>query len=285
MDRKCAEWVQEKRCECIRKVSELNRRRKEILETIPRINRKCRLLNESVLRVKDRLRGAENALRELSALAGVEYKIDLPDFESEVTQLVRELYGERETLQRQVPEIDEEINRTNRETQKSVNARVSETIKEFTALEKSSVETETKQILDSGAQMEDECKRMKDQELFRLRSETNRLKEKLTEDYEREVKSCEEVIKDYSSSGKNDTPSVVADLRKRIDSLTEQYRRDTQEIRDHYVRDLNEIMSKYDTKTQRIHEEINSEINEALIRSRNKTDDFVRRVSNLSVFT
>ena len=129
--------------------------------------------------------------------------------------------------------------------------------------------------------MEQERKRRKDQELDTLRSETGQLREKLSEDYEREVKTCEEVIKVYTSAGRDDTESVVADLRKRIDSLTEQYRKDTQEIKDHYVRDLKEIMNKFNSKVRRVHEEINSEISELSVRSRNKTDDFVRRVKSL----
>ena len=65
--------------------------------------------------MKERVRVAQDALKELSAVAGVEYKLDLPDIESEVKEMVRGLYEKKESFEREVPEITEEIEGVRRE--------------------------------------------------------------------------------------------------------------------------------------------------------------------------
>ena len=107
MDGKCAEWIQDKTCECVRKVCELEAIERELVKRTLSIGRKIGLLNEWLVRVKERVHLAQDALNELSAVAGVEYKLDLPDIESDVKKLIQDLCEKEGSFDRKVGEIDQ----------------------------------------------------------------------------------------------------------------------------------------------------------------------------------
>ena len=238
------------------------------------------LLNQAFLCVKESLIQSKSALKSLTGVTGVEYKLDLLDkIEPEVEKQVQNLGTMKTSAEKSIREIDEEVEKVRQECREECENQISETIREFTTNERAEVERDTTKLVQSGVRMECECNQLKNWELQELKSETDRRKKRLTEEYEKEVKTCEEVIKDYTNVMSKD--SVVSDLRKRIDTLTDQYRKDTQEIKNYETETVREIRNKYDSKVRRIHEDTAARINDIRNRSRNKTDDFVRRVKTL----
>ena len=103
MYQECMQWIQGKRCECLRRGQELDAKRMEAISMIPGINTKTAELNCCLLRVKESLASANEALIRLSQVSGVRYKLDQMDrIESEIGRQLRNLNDTKESLKKTV---------------------------------------------------------------------------------------------------------------------------------------------------------------------------------------
>ena len=278
----CADWIQNERCNCIRKKHELKTKQDQVILTIPKIDLKIVQLNQALLRVKESLVQSEQSLKELSSVTGTQYKMNiLPEVESEVHRQLQDLNDKRNAARKEVQDLSREMNKVCQECREACLNRANEAVREFVSSEESSANRETSEIMHTGTREKYDCTERKDREVSELKRLFDQKREKLNQDYEQEVKNCEAVIQDYLSGTTNPNDSVVMDIRKRIDTLTEEYRKETQELKDRYEKSERDILNKFESRITRIHKEVNSKLNEIQKRGRDKTEQFIEKVRGL----